>query len=156
MGDDKSLLWSLVILLYVKSSLGTAGRSVSCPAAPGAMRSAAPQQSQPEEIPVVHHFLGLMAVPQGRLEPALETQGAPSKPPWLFLCPKFPGGPEWVNSSPWHWGWVCSTFPPSSLHFYLPDRERGRRTEVFHSRSSWQGWHTSSMSFTCFFTPCSG
>lgn len=79
-GDDKSLLWSLVILLGVKSSLGTAGRSVSLPCySRGGEISSSPAKPA-RRNPCGASFPGdQWLCPQGRLEPVLKNPGSPQQ-----------------------------------------------------------------------------
>lgn len=136
MGDDKSLLWSLVILLHVKSSLGTAGRSVSLACCSRGNEISSSPAKPARRNPCCASFPGdLWLCPQGRLEPVLETQGAPSKPSWLFLCPTSPGGTEWeaewVNISPVALGLGLQPFL-HPLHFiFISQTEKGDGEQRF-------------------------
>lgn len=127
MGDDKSLLWSLVILLGVKSSLGTAGRSVSLPCySRGGEISSSPAKPARRNTCGASFPGDQWLCPQGRLEPVLKTQGAPSKPSWLF-----PGGTEWVNISPVALGLGLLGFSTLYPSFLSPRQRKGMESRAF-------------------------
>lgn len=148
MGDDKSLLWSLVILLGVKSSLGTAGRSVSVPCCSrGSEMSSSP--AKPARKPCGASFPGdQWLCPQGRLEPVLKTQGAPSKPCWLF-----PGGTEWVNISLLALGLGLLGFSILCPSFLSPRQRKGMESRAFPHQGQLAGLAHPSESPTLFLCP---